>query len=79
VVENGQTAVIGGLTTQVEMKTRVGLPILKDLPILGYLFRYTRTEVANRDLVIFVTPSIVTDEMHNLGSTTQPNKGLSRD
>lgn len=79
VVENGQTAVIGGLTTQVEMKTRVGLPILKDLPLLGYLFRYTRTEVSNRDLVIFVTPSIVTEEMHNLGSTTQPNKELSRD
>ncbi len=77
VVENGQTAVIGGLTTQVEMKTRVGLPILKDIPLLGYLFRYTRKEVTNRDLVIFVTPTIVTDQMHNLGSISPSDDDAS--
>ncbi len=76
VVGNGQTAVIGGLTTQVEMKTHVGLPILKDLPLLGYLFRYTRKEVTNRDLVIFVTPAIVTDEMHSMGAIEQPDEGF---
>lgn len=70
VVESGQTAVIGGLTTQEEMKTHTGLPILKDIPLLGYLFRYTRTQVVNRDLVIFVTPTIVTGEMH--GSIESP-------
>lgn len=79
VVNNGQTAVIGGLTTQVEMKTRVGIPILKDLPLLGYLFRYTRTEVANRDLVIFVTPTIVTNEMHSMGSIQQSDEGFGNE
>ncbi len=66
VVENGQTAVIGGLTTQVESKTHSGIPILKNIPLLGYLFRYTRTELTSRDLVIFVTPTIVTDQMHSM-------------
>jgi len=61
VVENGQTAVIGGLTTQDEIESHVGLPILKDIPLLGYLFSYTKKEVINRDLVIFVTPTIVDD------------------
>ncbi len=70
VVDNGQTVVIGGLTTQEEMESHTGLPILKDIPLLGYLFRYTRTSVVNRDLVIFVTPTIVTDEMH--GSINTP-------
>ena len=70
VVENGQTAVIGGLTTQEETKIHTGLPILKDIPLLGYLFRYTRKQIVNRDLVIFVTPTIVTDEMH--GSINSP-------
>ncbi len=79
VVDNGQTAVIGGLTTQVEMKTHVGLPILKDIPLLGYLFRYTRTEISDRDLVIFVTPTIVTDEMHSMGSIDQPGEGLENE
>ncbi len=61
VVENGQTAVIGGLTTQDEIENHIGLPILKDIPILGYLFSYKHKEVTNRDLVIFVTPTIVDD------------------
>jgi len=61
VVENGQTAVIGGLTTQDEIETHTGLPILKDIPLVGYLFSYTKKEIINRDLVIFVTPTIVDD------------------
>jgi len=76
VVENGQTAVIGGLTTQLESKNHVGIPILKDIPLLGYLFRYTRKEVTNRDLVIFVTPTIVTDEMHGSISVPQSDQKL---
>jgi len=72
VVENGQTAVIGGLTTQEETKNYTGLPILKDIPLLGYLFRYTKTQIANRDLVIFVTPTIVTEQMHGSINTPPP-------
>jgi type IV pilus secretin PilQ/predicted competence protein len=74
VVENGQTAVIGGLTTQLEEKSHSGIPILKDIPLLGYLFRYTRREVTNRDLVIFVTPTIVTDQMHSMSSIPSGDK-----
>jgi type IV pilus secretin PilQ/predicted competence protein len=70
VVDNGQTVVIGGLTTQEEVESHTGLPILKDIPLLGYLFRYTKTQIINRDLVIFVTPTIVTEEMH--GSINSP-------
>ncbi len=62
VVENGQTAVIGGLTTKDERKSSVGIPFLKDIPLLGYFFRYTRKETVDKDLVIFVTPTIVTPE-----------------
>ncbi|MFH1336167.1 MAG: type IV pilus secretin PilQ [Candidatus Zixiibacteriota bacterium] len=77
VVENGQTAVIGGLTTQVESKSHSGIPILKDIPLLGYLFRYTRTEVTNRDLVIFVTPTIVTDQMHSMKPASETKESTS--
>ena len=61
VVDNGQTAVIGGLTTQDEVEGKTGIPILMDIPILGNLFSYTNKRVENRDLVIFVTPTIVED------------------
>jgi len=70
VVNSGQTAVIGGLTTQEEMESRSGLPILKDIPLLGYLFSYTKKQIVDRDLIIFVTPTIVTEEMH--GSINTP-------
>ncbi|UCC81211.1 MAG: type IV pilus secretin PilQ [Candidatus Zixiibacteriota bacterium] len=59
VVENGETAVIGGLTNQENKTIRTGLPILKDIPVIGFLFGYEKKEVTTRDLVIFVTPTII--------------------
>ncbi|KPJ49220.1 MAG: hypothetical protein AMJ41_03350 [candidate division Zixibacteria bacterium DG_27] len=62
VVNNGQTAVIGGLTTQEVKNYNAGIPLLKDIPVLGNAFRYTKKEVINRDLLIFVTPTIVEEQ-----------------
>lgn len=59
IVNDGQTAVIGGLTTEDEVESVIGVPILKDIPILGNLFKYTNKRLETRDLVIFVTPTIV--------------------
>ncbi len=58
VVSNGETAVIGGLVTTTEAEIIKGVPILKDLPLIGSLFRYKRKEIVKRDLIIFVTPHI---------------------
>lgn len=63
IVSNGQTSVIGGLTTEDEVETEVGVPILKDIPLLGNLFKYTNKRYEVRDLVIFVTPSIVEQDL----------------
>jgi type IV pilus assembly protein PilQ len=62
VVNNGQTVVIGGLTTQDVVESHVGVPILKDIPLLGYLFSFKQKKISDRDLVIFVTPTVVDDE-----------------
>ncbi|UCE66162.1 MAG: type IV pilus secretin PilQ [Candidatus Zixiibacteriota bacterium] len=59
VVENGETAVIGGLTNQENKSLKIGLPILKDIPLIGFLFGYDKKEIVTRDLVIFVTPTII--------------------
>jgi len=67
VVNNGQTAVIGGLTTQDEVESVSGVPILKDIPLLGVLFRYTQKSTENRDLVIFVTPTVVENDLADTG------------
>jgi type IV pilus assembly protein PilQ len=58
-VNDGETAVIGGLTVQDYSTLRTGIPILKDIPVLGNLFRTERRRTEKRDLLIFVTPYIV--------------------
>ncbi len=60
-VENGETAVIGGLTLIEKLKVRAGIPILMDIPLLGFLFRTESTREQKRDLLIMVTPHIIRD------------------
>ncbi|GHV15984.1 hypothetical protein AGMMS49938_15410 [Fibrobacterales bacterium] len=59
VVADGETVVIGGLTKNDEIEAETGIPFLKDIPFLGYLFKHTRKEVNKKDLIIFVTPRIM--------------------
>lgn len=63
IVSNGQTAVIGGLTTQDEVETEYGVPLVKDIPLLGLLFKFTTKKTESRDLVIFVTPTIAEGDL----------------
>lgn len=63
VVSDGETVVIGGLVSKEEIDAETGVPLLKDIPFLGALFRYTRKETKKKDLVIFVTPRIMHREM----------------
>ena len=58
-VRDGQTVVIGGLVDRQEDKTRSGIPFLKDIPILGYLFSSTRETTITSELFLFLTPYIV--------------------
>jgi type IV pilus assembly protein PilQ len=73
VVNNGQTVVIGGLTTQDVVESHVGVPILKDIPLLGYLFSFKQKRITDRDLVIFVTPTIVDDADMTMHSSVDQN------
>lgn len=58
-VKNGQTAVISGLVKLREQETFQKIPLLGDIPILGWLFRNTTKTKATDNLVIFLTPHIV--------------------
>jgi type IV pilus assembly protein PilQ len=60
-VEDGETAVIGGLTVTSVDKTRSGIPLLVDLPIIGKLFGFSNTQEERQDLIILVTPRIIDD------------------
>jgi type IV pilus assembly protein PilQ len=60
-VNDGETAVIGGLTVTEVRKARSGIPLLGGLPIIGKLFSFTTEEERRRDLIILVTPRIIDD------------------
>jgi type IV pilus assembly protein PilQ len=61
-VENGGTVVIGGIFLQTENSTDTKVPFLGDIPILGNLFK-TNTRSADRsELLIFLTPKVVTEK-----------------
>jgi|GEM_PF-4906358 type II secretory pathway component HofQ len=58
ITTNGETAVIGGLRQMNENKQESGIPILQNIPLIGQLFKYTKRETKNTDLIIFITPRI---------------------
>jgi len=58
-VNDGETAVIGGLTVSEVTKTRTGIPLLGSLPIVGGLFSFSNSEERRRDLIILITPRII--------------------
>jgi type IV pilus assembly protein PilQ len=64
-VDDGQTCVIGGLIRTNESTVHVGVPILKDIPLIGMLFSTKTTAKANRELIIFVTPKLVAEVTAN--------------
>ncbi len=58
-VPNGATVVIGGLTNTNNTKTIQKVPLLGDIPLLGFLFRNTITERQQVNLCIFITPHVI--------------------
>jgi type IV pilus assembly protein PilQ len=60
-VENGGTVVIGGIFTQTDRDEVNKVPLLGDLPVLGYLFKNTARISNKTELLVFITPKIVSD------------------
>ncbi|MBI2601536.1 MAG: type II secretion system secretin GspD [Deltaproteobacteria bacterium] len=58
-VKNGQTIVISGLVSNEERETYRKIPLLGDIPVLGWLFRNSEVSNERNNLVIFLTPHIV--------------------
>ncbi len=61
-VENGETIVLGGIFQQTSTDNVSKVPLFGDLPFLGVLFRNTSEFQEKRELLIFVTPKIITEK-----------------
>jgi len=62
VVQSGQTVVIGGLILETHNEGRAGIPLLMDIPWIGYLFSTTSVDVFRTELLVMITPQVVVDE-----------------
>jgi type IV pilus assembly protein PilQ len=60
-VENGGTVVIGGIFTQTERDDVTKVPLLGDIPFMGWLFKTKTRSSSKTELLVFITPKVVTD------------------
>lgn len=71
-VDNGSTVVLGGVYSTEERKSQSGIPLLKDLPLLGWLFRTSyNPSTEKKELIVFITPRIINQEEAGLTGRLQ--------
>lgn len=68
-IKDGETLVIAGMITEEEQKTVGKVPVLGDLPGIGGLFRSTKSAKSKNEMVIMLTPKIITDTEDAVGNT----------
>ncbi|MEW6068218.1 MAG: type II secretion system secretin GspD [Nitrospirota bacterium] len=73
VVKDNQTVVIGGLMEEKEQETITKVPLLGDIPLLGWLFKYKSVEKVKTNLLVFLTPHIIKDAVQ-LSRLTEDKK-----
>ena len=80
IVNDGETIVISGLTKQKKSETDSGWPWLKDVPVLGWLFKAENKTDSMEEVLIFITPHIlqVADSRPN-AALVEEDKGLKGD
>ncbi|MGB7567863.1 MAG: secretin N-terminal domain-containing protein [Chitinivibrionales bacterium] len=79
VVTDGETVVIAGLTSNETVVTDEGIPILKDIPLIGNLFKRSSKSNDKNDLIVFVTPHIISKKVDAVSenATSAPQKEKS--
>ena len=75
-VEDGQVLVLGGLIEDKLEETEDKVPLLGDIPLLGWLFRYKTTQKVKTNLMVFLHPTILKDAAFNAKVTHDKYKYL---
>lgn len=79
-VDNGSTVVIGGLYTTSHLEAVSGIPLLKDLPLIGWLFRSPyNPDTTKNELVVFLTPRIINQEEAGFTDRQTAKAGQTKD
>ncbi|HWH77869.1 MAG TPA: hypothetical protein VNT76_10880, partial [Candidatus Binatus sp.] len=70
-VKDGETVVIGGIMKDSSANSDAGIPYLKDIPALGWLFKKSSWRKDFEELVVFITPRIMAAGSENLPTAEQ--------
>lgn len=70
-VKDGETVVIGGIMKDTGSNSDTGVPYLKDIPVLGWLFKKSSWQKDFEELVVFITPRIMAAGSENLPTAEQ--------
>jgi general secretion pathway protein D len=62
-VASGQTVLLGGLITETQQRTRNGIPVLEEIPLLGNAFSTNDRSTARTELIVFIEPQIIRDSV----------------
>lgn len=75
-IRDGQSIVMGGLKKDDKVRTKKGFPLLMDIPFLGKLFSRVSDTIESTEIVIFITPHIVTkdDDYMSMKGSIKPFK-----
>ncbi len=71
VVRDGETVVIGGILKDTSSDSTAGVPFLKEIPVLGWLFKNASWQKDFEELVVFITPRILASGSENLPNAEQ--------
>jgi general secretion pathway protein D len=75
--EDGKTVVLGGLIGTNVQKTVTKVPLLGDLPLLGWLFKSEGSQVRKTNLLVFITPKVIRNSS-DLSMVTEKSRAVSR-
>ncbi len=75
-VDSGYTLAVGGIEEAYDQKDKNGVPFLKDIPGVGELFKSRARSQRKRNLIIFITPTVITNRMQSNGISESPNSVL---
>jgi len=70
-VRDGETVVIGGIMKDTSSDSETGVPYLKDIPYLGWLFKRWSVRKDMEELVVFITPRVIASGYENLPTADQ--------
>lgn len=78
-VDSRRIVVLGGLMQDDLQESRQKVPVVGDIPLLGKLFQYQRTEKTKQNLMVFLTPTILEDGTAHAAVTRQPYRALEEE